>query len=201
MSPALAARVQQEPPEFLDDLGYGTWTEVLQPAHPTERQLMIELLERLYNRPMQGFYVQEVGAHPLFCRAAHSTSAGLLPRRCQVFGPRHGCNKTDMCKTYFTQLLTLARHRIAVCATPKVTRAGQYDVCFDTPAVYTRIPGYFDRPLGGPWPVTGTGAGRKRRTGAPHDFQEDVHYFKSRLRALRACAVWEVECARWGAAP
>lgn len=49
-----------------------------------------------------------------------------------------------MCDTYLKQLIVLAKHRVTAFAMPTKDKPNQYDVCFDTPHVYTRIPGYFD---------------------------------------------------------
>uniref|UniRef100_A0A7S2RTG2 Uncharacterized protein n=2 Tax=Rhizochromulina marina TaxID=1034831 RepID=A0A7S2RTG2_9STRA len=167
LSRNLLARVKTEGPDFLDELGYGTWTDVLDPGKPAERRLMTELMERLYNRLEEGHYINE------------------------VFGNRHGMRKRRMCQSFFLQLLTLARHRIAAFTTPKSDCPGQYDVCYDTPDLYQAFPHYFSAEFRSTSRLNGTGGGRKMRKGAPRDFQEGVHYFKSRIRAVAACQLKE----------
>lgn len=172
LSDELASRVAREPPGFLDELGYGTWTDTLDPAVPTDRKLIIELLERLYNRPDDGFYVNE------------------------MFGRRHGYKTKSMCDSYLQQLLTLARHRVAAFASKKDDGSGTFDICYDLPAVYNSVPGYFDiraRPF---LSLTGTGGGRKRCKGAPGDFIEGQDYFKSRVRAVQTLRQWDQKQAR-----
>lgn len=60
-----------------------------------------------------------------------------------------------------------------------------YHTCYDLPVVYESIPGYFDKETREQSTLTGSGGGRKQSKGAPRDFEVDVHYFKSRVRALR----------------
>uniref|UniRef100_A0A7S2S0P6 Uncharacterized protein n=1 Tax=Rhizochromulina marina TaxID=1034831 RepID=A0A7S2S0P6_9STRA len=163
MSPALRDRVATEDGDFLDAVGFGTWTVRLNPSEPTDRQLMNELLNRLYNRSQDGYYIHE------------------------VFGNRHGQNSSCMCDSFFRQLLVLAKHGIVAFATEKTDLPGQFDVCYDSPTLYNNVPGYFTSEFRQHTRMNGTGGGRKVRKGAPMDFIEGVDYFKSRTRAIAAC--------------
>jgi len=172
LSPALAARVAREKSDFLDSLGFGRWTYDLDPADPEERQLINELLSRVYNRRESGFYIHE------------------------VFGYRHGQNSSRMCDSFFRQLLLLAKHSIVAFATEKADFPGQYDVCYDSPTLYNNVPGYFTQEFRRETRMNGTGGGRKKRKGAPGDFTEGMDYFKSRTRAIAACKTRSKQLAK-----
>uniref|UniRef100_A0A7S2RNK5 Uncharacterized protein n=1 Tax=Rhizochromulina marina TaxID=1034831 RepID=A0A7S2RNK5_9STRA len=160
LSPALEKRVQESGPGFLDNLGFGDWTHKLDPQDPRDRSLIVELLNRLYNRPQDGFFIYEI------FKGGHLSS-----------------EPKSMCDSYLSQLLTMARFRIVAFASPKPGSEDKFYVCYDTPELYHAIPGYFapERKTRG---LNGTGGGRKRAKGAPRDFIEGVHYFRSRAKLL-----------------